>query len=274
MTVYHGMDALELKAAYDNKAAVANYSAVLAGMQARSETLYKQHLDGRKDIAYGTHKRSRLDYLPGSKGRAPVLIFLHGGYWQEGQKEDVAFIARGPLSLGWHVILLGYALAPEVNMAQMVAKIGQALDFISINADQFQIETGKVCLAGHNAGAQLAALYRNHPLVSSTLLMSPLADLEPIRYSWLNETLALDDEDVKAYSPIHHTGQGVPTEIFVGADELPELLRQSQAYFSALESCGQTVNLTQATGHIHFTLLDELASSSGQMITVLRDLFT
>lgn len=274
MTVYHDMDALQLKAAYDNKAAVANYSAVLTGMQARSETLYKQHLDGRKDIAYGVGKHSRLDYLPGSKGKAPLLIFLHGGYWQEGQKEDVAFIARGPLSLGWHVILLDYALTPEVSMAQIVAKIGQALDYISANAEQFQIESGKVCLAGHNSGGQLAALHRNHPLVSSTMLISPLVDLEPIRCSWLNETLALSEDDVKAYSPIHHVGQGTPTEIFVGADELPELLRHSREYFAALEACGQTVHLTEAVGHIHFTLLDELSSSSGQMVSVLQDLFS
>ena len=110
--LYRGMNRAALDAAYDNSAAVRNSALLMADFDARSRALREampQHLD----LRYGLAERNRIDYFADEKGRrqnksgAPVLVFIHGGYWQMRAKESFSFIARGPLAHGMHVALPG-----------------------------------------------------------------------------------------------------------------------------------------------------------------------
>ncbi len=128
MTLYRGMDRAALDAAYDNTAAVANSAALLADFDARSARLraaMPQHLD----LRYGSAERNRIDYFAAAPTArpAPILIFIHGGYWQMRAKETFSFLAAGPLAHGIHVALPGYSLAPAITLDGIVGEVRAAI---------------------------------------------------------------------------------------------------------------------------------------------------
>src|SRR5579859_6018744 len=94
-TLYRGMDRAQLDAAYNNTAAVANSAAIVADWDRRSEALRRRSVEMR----YGPGERQRIDLLDAGSG-APLLVFIHGGYWQMRAKETFAFVAPGPLAHG------------------------------------------------------------------------------------------------------------------------------------------------------------------------------
>ena len=102
--------------------------------------------------------------------------------------------------------------------------------------------------------------------------LGALVDLEPISLSWLNDKLRLSEQEIAAYSPIHHVGNGVPAVVAVGGAELPELVRQSDEYAAACEAAGQKVALVHVPGCTHFSVLDDLARADGVLMTALAQL--
>ena len=119
MNTYHGMDRAALDAAYNNSAAVANSAELMADYQARSDRL-RSEMPRYLDLRYGAAERNRIDYFPAA-ARGPVLVFIHGGYWQMRAKENFSFLARGPLAHGIHVAMAGYTLAPDITLGGIVA---------------------------------------------------------------------------------------------------------------------------------------------------------
>ncbi|MGH6785172.1 MAG: hypothetical protein ACREBP_11185, partial [Sphingomicrobium sp.] len=103
---YRGMDRATLDAAYDNGAAVADSASIVAGWEARSAKLRAKHPEGM-DLRYGADERNRIDFFAARRD-GPVLVFIHGGYWQNRAKELFAFVAEGPLAWGINVALIGY----------------------------------------------------------------------------------------------------------------------------------------------------------------------
>src|SRR5947207_5790328 len=106
--LYRGMDRPTLDAAYNNSAAVADSACILADWQARSDRMRPSS----RELRYGNAERNRIDLFEVAPG-APLLVFIHGGYWQMRAKENFAFIAAGPLAHGISVALVGYTLAPQ-----------------------------------------------------------------------------------------------------------------------------------------------------------------
>ncbi|WP_233852583.1 alpha/beta hydrolase [Paraburkholderia sp. HD33-4] len=270
-TIYRGMDRPTLDKAYNNTQAIPNFPEVLRDFQQRSAKLYER-VPGRRDLRYGERPRERFDWLPCGKAGAPTFIFIHGGYWQNCVKEDFAFIADGPLANGYNVVLAEYTLAPDASMTQIVGEITGLLDHLQTDPDGLGIAGHPLCLSGHSAGGHLTALHRAHPLVTNALPISALVDLEPISLSWLNDKLKLSEQEIAAYSPIHHVGAGVPTVVAVGGAELPELVRQSDEYAAACEAAGQQIGLVHVPGCTHFSVLDDLARADGVLMTALAQI--
>jgi arylformamidase len=270
--IYRGMDRTALDLAYNNVRADPNYAQRMAGIQAQSKALYES-VPCRRDIAYGAGHRQRFDWLSGGQSIAPTLVFIHGGYWQNYAKEDLAFVARGALECGFNVVLAEYTLAPEASMTTMAGEVTMLLDFLASSQDDVGFGGHPVCLCGHSAGGQLAALHQKHPSVSLTVAMSALFDLEPISLSWLNEKLRLTTKEVALYSPATDVEPGAPLILSVGDAELPELIRQSREYSAARLARGQAVSLLEIHRGTHFSVLEDLADPNGEhMSAILSEL--
>jgi arylformamidase len=134
--IYRGMDRAALDDAYNNTAAVADSAEWIARWTDASAQV-RRNAAARLDIAYGMRARARLDYLPCQANRAPLFVFIHGGYWQRNDKDMFTCMAEGPLARGFDVALPGYTLGPEARLRDIVGEIIQALTFLSERASEF-----------------------------------------------------------------------------------------------------------------------------------------
>lgn len=271
MSLYRGMDRAALDAAYNNTAAVADSGTIVAEWQARSERLRAarpEHLD----LRYGPEERNRIDYF-GVGVRGPVLVFIHGGYWQMRAKENFTFLANGPLTHGIDVAFVGYTLAPQKRLDGIVAEVREAIAWVADHAGKYGGNPSRVYLAGWSAGGHLVAMTLNEPAVKGGLAISGIYDLEPIRLCYVNEKVRLNPDDVQRLSPLLNLPQrSRPLIVTYGDTELPELCRQSQEFAAARKSAGLPGRLAPLPGHNHFTILEELARPDGALTGLVRDL--
>jgi acetyl esterase/lipase len=256
------MDRAALDAAYNNGAAVKDSAQLVAQWEARSARLRAAHPEGM-DLRYGPEERNRIDYFAARRD-GPVLAFIHGGYWQMRAKELFAFIAEGPLAWGINVALIGYTLAPQKRLDGIVAEIHAALDWLNSSIPTLGGDRERLFISGWSAGGHLTAMAMSHPASRGGLAISGIYDLEPMRLCYINDKLRLDEDEARRNTP-GHTEK--PLLIAYGADELPELRRQSEEYAKRLRR--EAIAVPERN---HFTILEELASPHGALTALARRL--
>jgi acetyl esterase/lipase len=259
------MDRATLDVAYSNSGAVSNVGEIVAEFERRSAAFgaTEPALAGERDVRYGPAERQRFDIFPARKDAALTFVFIHGGYWQSRSKEEFAFVAEGPLGLGMNVALAEYTIAPDATMTEIVAEIGQLLDFLVARG------ASRIVLSGHSAGGHLAAVHRKHAAVIGVMPVSGLFDLEPISAASLNDKLGLSEEEIERFSPIRHIETGAPMVVTVGSAELPELIRHSRDYAAACMENGEAVSYVPVIDANHFSILFDLAQPDGVQLTAL-----
>lgn len=272
--LYRGMDRTALDAAYNNTEAVgvARRDQYVAARVARSDAFRKTHA-GRIDVRYGAGPRHRLDVFPCGTAGAPTLLFIHGGYWQQNDKEPFAFLGEGLLPSGFNLAVVEYTLAPAARMDAIVGEIRTAVAWVIDHAKELGGDPGRVFVSGHSAGGHLTAMAMADARVAGGLAISGIFDLEPIRLNYLNEKLGLDAAEAQRNSPmLHLPARAAPLIVTVGLGELPELIRQSEEFATAWQKRGLPGRYVPLAGHDHFSILDELARSDGKLLATLRTL--
>lgn len=272
MAIYRGMDRTALDAAYNNSLAVANSAELIARGRERSAVV-RAGPGAKLDIPYGGRPRERLDYFPSGASKPPLAVFIHGGYWQRNDKDMFSFIADGPRPHGIDVALVGYTLAPDVRLTDIVAEIRRSLTYLSDHATELGFNRDQLFIGGWSAGGHLTAMAADHPAVRGGFPVSGIFDLEPIALCYLDEKLHLDAAEVDALSPLRILPKRIaPLRMFVGANELPELVRQSTIYAGAARTRGLPVTLTVMPGRNHFTILDEISRPDGAITRALVEM--
>ncbi len=273
--VWNGFTRASLDAAYDNISAVPDSAARLASWSARSAAL-RQVQPAECDVAYGSHERTAYDIFRCGRRGAPLMAFIHGGWWQRNSRQVFSCMAEGPMAHGVDVAVLGYTLAPEASLTRIAGEIRQALDHLAAHEAG---RGGASCcvLSGWSAGGHLTALVLDHPFVAAGLSISGVFDLEPIRRCYINDKLALTPGEVERLSPARLAATNKPLAIAYGLRELPELQRQSMDYIAvraaAMTGHAADARLTQGlasgglalAGEDHFSILEQLANPDGQL---------
>jgi arylformamidase len=200
-------------------------------------------------------------------------VFIHGGYWQRNDKDMFAFLADGPRAHGIDVAVVGYTLAPEARLTDIVEEIRRALSVLWERADDLGFDRDRLFVGGWSAGGHLTAIVSGHPAFRGGLPISGIFDLEPIALNYLNEKLALDAREVATLSPLRVLRErSAPLRLFVGSDELPELRRQSAIYAETARERGLPVALTVLPARHHYSILDELSKPEGAIARTLVEL--
>ena len=229
---------------YNARAAVPDHPAILqqwfsSSAQARAT------LPSTLDVAYGAHASERLDIFhpplaDASTRQAPVLVYIHGGYWRALDKRDQSFVATPFVQAGAVVVLPNHALAPAVGLRHIVLQLVQALAWVHRHIACFGGDPGRTVVAGHSAGGHLAAMLlacrwadvaADLPpqLVRSALAVSGVFDLAPLRHApFLAPDLLLSAAEARALSPAHLPAPAGPLLAVVGGDESSEFQRQTR----------------------------------------------
>lgn len=255
-TDWRDLDRAALSRAYDNSGAVAGSAALVAGWRTRSAAFRERHVEAL-DLAYGPGERQRIDVFRCGQPSAPMLAFVHGGYWQRNDRRGFSCMAEGPLALGLDVALIGYTLAPAASLSGIVAEIRAALALLRADCGE-----RRLVVSGWSAGGHLAATVAED--ADAGLAISGIFELAPIAGTSLNDALNLTAAEVEALSPIRRLRPGTPpVAVMYGAGELPELRRQSDAYHAARLARGLDGPLIPVPGADHFTVLDALIDPEG-----------
>jgi arylformamidase len=269
-TVFLGYDQAALDREYNNSGKVANAAEYLARYPAESARA-RETLPARLDLRYGPRAGETLDvFLPEGQGPWPVHIFVHGGYWRSLDKQDFSFVARGFQPAGVLVAVIGYALVPTVDMDELVRQVRASVAWLHRNAAALGGDPARFTVSGHSAGGHLVAMlmatdwvrFAGLPpdVVKAGCGISGLYDLEPIRLSYLNETLGLTPETARRNSPVHLAPAGGGRLLLaVGAKEGDEYHRQTESLAAAWRQRGLAVEVMDMAGHDHFSIVTELA---------------
>ena len=255
----------------NNGVAVAGSADIVAGWDRLSADMrrrYPAHLD----LRYGPRERNRIDFLK-VRDEGPTLLFIHGGYWQNRAKETFALFAEGPLAYGINVALIGYTLAPDATLDQIVAEIHAGIDFLAKQLPALGGDSKGIVVSGWSAGGHLTAMALANPHVRAGMAISGIYDLEPIRHSYLNEKLSLDEAASRRNSPMMAAGGPLkPLSLVVGSAELPLLRKQTADFACNRARHGLPVTYEEIPGADHFTIMNELSAPTGRITTLIRQL--
>jgi arylformamidase len=189
-------------------------------------------------------------------------------------KEAFTLFATGPMAHGINVALIGYTLAPDATLDEIVAEIDRGLDFLAEQLPVLGGDPKRIAVSGWSAGGHLTATALAHPKVKAGMAISGIYDLEPIRHSYLNVKLKLDEAMSRRNSPIVEAGGPMkPLALVAGSGELPLLRRQTADFAGHRARYGLPVTYEEIPGANHFTIMDELASPTGRITTLIRQLF-
>lgn len=277
--VYRDFDQAALDAQYDMRRAVPDHQAFFDRYAADSAAV-RARLPGRIDARYGDHPLDTMDVFPAAHahGPAPALVFIHGGYWFAFDKHYFSYPAPAWTERGVAFASINYPLCPHVSMDELVAHVRASIRWLADNAAGFGIDPGRIFVTGHSAGGHLTAMALCDPDrpagVVGGLSISGLFDLEPIRLSYLNQHLRLDEGQAARNSPLRLLPGAAPEQLFcVGGAETPEFHRQQAEYHAAWTARGLPGGVVEAPGAHHFSVVDGLADPGSAMFrAVLRRL--
>jgi arylformamidase len=267
-------DAAWYDAQYNNRARVPEHPAVLARW-AEASSLARQGLRAELDLTYGDGDGERLDVFPAERPGAPVLVFIHGGWWRALDKSDHSFIAPAFVKAGAMVVVPNYALCPAVGIEDIALQMTRALAWTWRHAVPHGGDPGRIVVAGHSAGGHLAAMLlacrwkvvdENLPqrLVGGALSISGVFDLEPIRLApFLQADLRLTPASVRRLSPAFFPRPRGPLYAVVGGQESAEHLRQNRLIRDQWGPSTVPVCET-AVGKNHFDVLHDLVDPSAR----------
>jgi len=260
---------------FDNRARVPEHPEIFEGWRQASR-LAREQSPCVLDLPYGESPDERLDVFPAARPGAPVLVFIHGGYWRAFGKSDFSFVAPSFVADGAAVVVPGYSLCPAATVEQIALQMTRVVAWVARHAAEHGADPTRIALAGHSAGGHLATMLLccrwkevdpELPLLplQGALSISGLYDLEPLRLApSLQRDLQLTPTGVRRLSPAFFARPKRPLYAVVGGDESEEFLRQNQLIRDQWGPTGVPVCET-LVGHHHFSILRNLADPAARL---------
>ena len=234
---------------YNARAAIPDHPEIFARWRAESRAA-REVLRCEQDYYYGPSPAETLDLYPAAVPNAPLLVFIHGGYWRSLDKQDFSFLAPAFVAAGVAVAMPNYGLAPATSIEEMVRQMLRAMAWLYRHLPQLGIDRRRIVVAGHSAGAHLAAmmLAADWPRMADDLprdmlcgaaCISGLYDLQPlVRAPFLQQDLQLDEASARKVSPVgYRPGNSTPLITAVGGLESAEFQRQNRLIGEAWPHC-------------------------------------
>jgi len=276
--------------AYNVRRALPDHPAHFVRWREEADQYLASRPDALVDLAYGPHPKHRLDWFPAwrtvAEQHCPIVLLIHGGYWQALDKADNRQMARALNAIGFGVAVLNYRLCPEVGIEDITHDVGAATAWLMQRANQLGADPKRLAVVGHSAGAHLAAMLacqssqqQQSPRfpIAYLGLVSGVYDLAPLCRTPINDKLALDEAQANALSPSRlRPPESLVVDTFVGEHETRGFFQQQQilktAWGDRVQWTGQVITATD-----HLSVWDQLTETgtqlSGQIITTLQRLF-
>ena len=270
---------------YNNRALVPEHAAHFA-LWGESSAKVRATQRCFQDVVYGRGLNETLDIFPSDrvKDKAPVVVFIHGGYWRSLDKADHSFIAPTFTAQGAHVVVPNYALCPDVTVSDITMQMVKAVAWVWRNIHRFDGDPSRITLMGHSAGGHLAAMLlacdwtayaADLParLATKALSISGLYELASVQATpFLKDSLRLTDEVVLRNSPAWMPAPKQGTLYSVaGGIESEEFLRHNQLIQQAWSKT--RVPVAEALpGLQHFSIVEAMTQPGHRLHTLALEL--
>lgn len=242
----------------------------------------RDDLDCMLDVPFGPTVEETVDIFPAQDPNAPILLFIHGGYWRRLSSKEFSLVARGPVARGITVVVTNYALCPKVTIPEITRQSRAALSWVRRSELTFAGSRDRIYVSGHSAGGhQVARLLSTDwaseyglpaDVIKGGYSISGLFDLGPLRYSWLQPLLQLNEDVVKRESPLFHIPKKAPPLIAdVGGAESEEFHRQSAEYVEAWQAAGLQATYSEQAGKNHFSAIQGFIDADSELCNAVCD---
>jgi len=217
-------------------------------------------------IAYGDLPSQTVDLaVPITDDAGPLIVYLHGGYWQELSKDDSTFAALDCINQGWAFAAIDYTLAPAATIPEIIDECDRAVQRLIDDAGDLGLKHRAIVLAGSSAGAHLAAMVALRRIgsdapIAGVVLVSGIYELQPLVDTYIADPLDLDPAVVDEISPLRADLAGFPPAVVAyGDNETSEFKAQSDAFARRLDGSGTSVIYLEIEGRNHFDVILDLA---------------
>lgn len=270
----------EIDAEYNMETSVPNprvYGEFFVKESARA----RQELSCMLDVRFGPTVEETLDIFPAADPHAPILVFIHGGYWRRLSSKEFSFVARGPVAQGISVVVTNYALCPKVSVPEITRQSRAAIAWLRNTEHAFAGSRERIYVAGHSAGGHQVAMLLStrwredyglpSDVIKGGFAISGLFDLRPLRFSFLQPMLQLTEETVRNESPLFNLPDpGTPLIASVGGDESAEFKRQSADYIAAWRAAGFSGQYSEQPGKNHYTAIEGFLDKDSALCKQVR----
>lgn len=223
---------------------------------------------------YGDTENQKLDIFGADRlpGDAPIFVYIHGGYWQELSREISCYMVRPLCKAGAVVVIVGYDLAPNASMPEIVSQCRKAMSYI-LNLAQHRGSSG-VYICGHSAGGHLTAMMLSvdwmsecmlsNSIIKGAVLVSSVYDLRPLVNTYVNDAIkmtmdiAWDNSPWKLIDNIINRSSKRQIIVVVGEHDSPEFKRQSQEFEQKLKENGVSTKYIEIKDTDHFNVVENL----------------
>ena len=260
---------------YRNRDFIPDFDAIVAETAACSQEVARSAVV-RRNVSYGARPRESIDILfpPRRREGAPLHVFIHGGYWRAGSKEDHWLVAAPVLKAGGIACMLTYDLMPGTRLGVIVAQVRAALRRLVALAPDMGADPALLSVSGHSAGAHLASYLAavapgeqnepNLPVVKSMLLVSGIYDLRGIPASFLKEETGMTPEEAEAWSPLGSRHLPGTRRIIVASErDTAPFHEQGSQLAAKLAREGLESEWRVVKNHNHMTIVLDMGNPDG-----------
>jgi arylformamidase len=273
--VFMDYDQLELDASYDQVYYEPLISQVSKRLTSNSEAV-RARIGTPQRIAYGPTEIEKLDVYRANRAKAPIFVFIHGGFWLVGTAQQYGYPAEMFVEAGAHYVALDFIAIKEAggDLGVMAAQVRRGIAWVYKNAASFGGDPDRVYIGGHSSGGHLCGValttdwQKEFGLPSDTvkggLCMSGMYEMAPVQLSWrrtyVNFTTAMAD----AMSPQRHIDKlFAPIIVTYGTFETPDFQRQSRDFAAAVKAAGKQVQLIESPNYAHLEMVESLGNPYG-----------
>jgi len=268
---YRGFRAEELEFQYNPRVSVPEYPE-LAKVRSAQAKKVRETAKSWLDVPYGFSARQRLDIYAADQPNGTVFVYIHGGYWRSGSKEDNCNFVPTFTKRGATTVLVEYDLCPQVTVTEIVRQTRSTIAWVYKNIGRYGADPGKIFISGHSAGGHLTAMALAHDwtqeglppdCIKGATATSGVFDLAIVTKISVQEQVRMTPEVAALNSPFKNPPRvKCPVIVAVGGAEPEGWQQMSAEYFTYCKAQGMSVEYLVVPGANHYTLTEKLLDES------------